>query len=118
MAAKDLLGRDGELIAVAHLEAAGLVVLARNWRCASGELDIIAREGSTLVFCEVKTRSGTGYGSPAEAVGRVKAGRIRRLAVAWLAQAGQGWPEIRFDVVGVVAPRGAAATVEHLRGAF
>ncbi len=118
MAEKDRLGKYGEDIAVGHLEAAGMVVLARNWRCADGELDIIAQDGSTLVFCEVKTRSGLGYGSPLEAVVPAKARRIRRLAAAWLRQADRGWPELRFDVVSVLRPRGGQPTVEHLRGAF
>ncbi len=118
MAEKDRLGRYGEDVAVGHLEAAGMVVLARNWRCPEGELDIIARDGSTLVFCEVKTRSGVGYGSPAEAVGSTKARRIRRLAAAWLKEADRGWAELRFDVVSVLRPRGCEAQVEHLRGAF
>jgi putative endonuclease len=118
MADKDTLGRYGEDVAVAHLQAAGLVVLARNWRCPDGELDIIARDGDVLVFCEVKTRSGLGYGVPAEAVTSAKARRIRRLAAAWLDQAGRGWPELRFDVVSVLRRRGHAVAVEHLRGAF
>jgi len=118
MAAKDDLGRYGEDIAVGHLEDAGMVVLARNWRCSQGELDIVARDGPTLVFCEVKTRSGSRFGSPAEAVGPVKARRIRRLAAAWLAEAGRGWPELRFDVVSIVRPDGCEPAVEHLRGAF
>ncbi len=118
MAEKDRLGRHGEDIAAAHLQNAGMVVLARNWRCAQGELDIVARDGSTLVFCEVKTRSGVRYGSPAEAIIGVKVRRIRRLAAAWLAETGRGWPETRFDVVSIVAPSGGCATVEHLRGAF
>ena len=118
MAEKDRLGRYGEDIAVGHLEGAGMVVLARNWRCPDGELDIIARDGSTLVFCEVKTRSTLSYGPPAEAIIPAKARRLRRLAAAWLAQAGRGWPELRFDVVSVVGSRGRQPTVEHLRGVF
>lgn len=118
MADKDVLGRYGEDVAVGHLEGAGMVVLARNWRCVHGELDIVARDGSTLVFCEVKTRSSSRFGSPAEAVGPVKARRIRRLALVWLAEAGRGWPELRFDVVSVVRPCDSQPTVEHLRGAF
>lgn len=118
MADKDRLGRRGEDIAAEHLRDAGMVVLARNWRCALGELDIVAREGSTLVFCEVKTRSGVGYGPPAEAIVKTKVRRIRRLAAAWLAQADRGWAETRFDVVSVIQPSGGRASVEHLRGAF
>lgn len=118
MAEKDRLGRYGEDIAVRHLQALGMVVLARNWRGAVGELDIIARDGSTVVFCEVKTRSGTAYGPPAAAVVTTKARRIRRLAAAWLAESGGGWAETRFDVVSVVCAPRARPTVEHLRGAF
>lgn len=118
MAEKDRLGKYGEDIAVEHLEDAGMVVLARNWRCAEGELDIVARDGSTLVFCEVKTRSGVGFGTPLEAVIPAKARRIQRLAAAWLREADRGWPELRFDVVSVLCPRGCRPTIEHLRGAF
>ena len=115
------LGRWGEDLAAEHLAAAGMRVLARNWRCREGELDAVAleRDGTTVVFVEVKTRSGTGFGAPAEAVSLRKARRIRRLACHWLTDhrpAGAG--DLRFDVVSVVRRRGQAAVVEHLRGAF
>ena len=84
MRVKDALGRFGEDVAARYLTAAGLVILERNWRCSAGELDIIAADGPTLVFCEVKTRSSTLFGSPAESVTPVKAGRIRHLALRWL----------------------------------
>src|SRR5829696_6815525 len=92
---KVLLGRFGEDLAVRHLEAAGLQVLDRNWRCAEGEIDIVAAEGDTLVVCEVKTRTGTGFGDPAEAVVGAKAARLRRLALRWLAARGLGWRDLR-----------------------
>lgn len=73
----------------------------------------------TVVFCEVKTRSGTGFGEPAEAVGRVKARRIRVLACRWLLEhRPAGTSEIRFDVVSVVRRRGEAPRLVHLRAAF
>lgn len=113
------LGRWGEDVAADHLAAAGLVLLARNWRCREGELDLVAIEdGRRLVVCEVKTRSGLGFGAPAEAVSPAKAARIRRLTAAFLRAHRMGWVEVRFDVVAVVAPAGAPMTVEHLRGAF
>ena len=115
---KGAIGRFGEELAARHLEGAGLQVLARNWRCAEGEIDIVAREGGTLVICEVKTRSGTGFGDPAEAVTPPKAARLRRLSLRWLAAHGLGWTDLRFDVVTVVRSRDAAPVVEHLRGAF
>ena len=85
---KGAVGRFGEQLAVRHLEAAGLRILDRNWRCAEGEIDIVAADGDTLVVCEVKTRSGTGFGDPAEAVVGAKAARLRRLALRWLAARG------------------------------
>jgi len=118
MADKDRLGAWGEDLAVEYLEGSGLTILARNWRCRHGELDIVATDGQTVVFCEVKTRSGLGFGGPAEAVGWQKVRRIRLVAAAWLAEAGRGWPDLRFDVVSIVCPRGQQPSVEHLRGAF
>ena len=114
------LGRYGEDLAAQHLTAAGCEVLARNWRCREGELDIVALEqGRVVVFCEVKSRSGTRFGEPAEAVGHVKARRIRLLAQRWLAEnRPPGVFELRFDVVSVVRRPGQAPVVTHLRGAF
>jgi putative endonuclease len=118
MRVKDAVGRYGEEVAERHLLAAGLRVLERNWRCAEGEIDILAVEGETLVVCEVKTRSGLGYGDPAEAVGPDKSARLRRLALRWMAGQEIGWRELRFDVVTVLRrPRGGPL-VRHLRGAF
>jgi len=114
------LGRYGEQLAADHLVAAGMVLLDRNWRCREGELDLVARDvDGTVVFVEVKTRSGTGFGEPSEAVGRVKAAKVRAVALRWLAQgrpAGAG--ELRFDVVSIVRRRGSAPVVTHLWGAF
>ena len=101
------------------LRAAGLAVLERNWRCRDGELDIVAVEGTALVFVEVKTRSTPAFGDPAEAVGRAKAARIRRLAAALAGRASdQRWPEVRFDVVAVLRRGADGPSVRHLRGAF
>jgi putative endonuclease len=116
MRAKDAVGRYGEDVAARHLQDAGLVILARNWRCPDGEIDIVARDGTVLVVCEVKTRSGLGFGSPMEAVTPRKAGRLRRLARHWLAAHPVHATEVRFDVVGVVRPERGAAVVEHARG--
>ncbi len=112
-------GRYGEDLAVQHLEAAGLEILARNWRCRAGELDVVAREGTALVFVEVKARSGIGFGMPAEAVGQAKARRIRHLACAWLVEhRPPGAHDLRFDVVSIVRQGDRAPVVHHLRGAF
>jgi putative endonuclease len=116
MRVKDAVGRFGEERAVAHLRAHGHEILDRNWRCAEGELDIVARERDVLVFCEVKTRSGRAFGDPAEAVDRDKLRRIRRLALRWLAgHQFNGYRELRFDVVAVIRER-SGVTVRHVRG--
>ena len=115
---KDELGRRGEDLAAEYLAGLGLVVLSRNWRCREGEVDLVATDGERLVICEVKTRSGTGYGEPAEGGTPAKAARIRRITAAWLRTHRVGWCEIRFDVLAVLCPPDGPVTVEHLRGAF
>ena len=114
------LGRYGEQLAAEHLTALGMTVLARNWRCPQGELDLVLRDtDGTLVFCEVKTRSGTGFGEPSEAVGPRKARTLRALACRWLVDhRPPGAAELRFDVVSIVRQRGFSPQVQHLRGAL
>jgi putative endonuclease len=115
---RNALGSYGERVAVRVLTEAGLQVLDRNWRCRDGELDVVARDGDALVFCEVKTRTGVGFGHPAEAVTPAKRARLRRLARAWLAVHEHHAPDLRFDVVGVQVPVSGPARVTHLRNAF
>lgn len=112
------LGSLGEHIAATYLSDVGLRVLDRNWRCREGELDLVAREADALVFCEVKTRRGTGFGFPAEAVTVAKQRRLRTLAQRWLAAHDEHAPDLRFDVVGVLVRPGRPALVTHLRAAF
>lgn len=112
------LGRRGEDIAASYLRGHGLVVLSRNWRCRDGELDVVATDGSRLVVCEVKTRSGTGYGAPAEAVTSRKASRIRRVTQQWLAAHRMRWCEVRFDILSVYCQPGCRPRVRHFAGAF
>jgi putative endonuclease len=109
------LGIDGEDVVAAWYEAAGFRIVARNWRCRDGELDLVAARGDTLVFCEVKTRTSTAFGHPFEAVTPRKQQRIRRLATLFLAQRqGGGYFEhLRFDVAAVMNRE-----VEVLEGAF
>ena len=95
-------------------EARGYEVLARNWRCRDGELDLILRDGRLFVFCEVKTRTTDAFGAPQEAVTRTKQQRLRRLAARWLEEdAPVRAREIRFDVAAVLAGQ-----IEVLEGAF
>ncbi|HMD93830.1 MAG TPA: YraN family protein [Trebonia sp.] len=113
---KDVLGKDGEQAAVDYLEGCGFRILDRNWRCAEGEIDIVAVERHTFVVCEVKTRSGTRYGTPLEAVGRVKRNRLRKLAIRWLTAHGVRFDQIRIDVVGLLYEGTGGFTIQHIRG--
>nr|WP_202863007.1 YraN family protein [Ornithinimicrobium murale] len=110
------IGAYGEGLACEYLTGLGYEVVERNWRCDQGELDIVARDGACLVFCEVKTRRSTAFGTPVEAVTRAKAGRLRRLAIRWLREHDQRSDEVRIDVIGVLRPPGAPAQLEHLIG--
>jgi len=83
----------------------GYLVVARNWRCRDGELDLILSKDRVYVFCEVKTRSSDGFGTPAEAVTPSKQARIRRLASKWLREDAPSRKDIRFDVVTILAGR-------------
>jgi putative endonuclease len=114
--AKDVLGRQGEQAAAEHLLQDGYRILARNWRCSEGELDIVAAQRRTLVVCEVKTRTDARFGTPLEAITRQKRSRLRRLAVRWVIAHGVLFDEIRIDVIGVMKDRGGGFTIEHVRG--
>ena len=116
MHAKDVLGKSGEQAAAEYLESCGLRILDRNWRCAAGEIDIVAVERYALVVVEVKARTGMRYGSPLEAVSRAKRARLRRLAVQWLNAHGVRFDQVRIDVVGLVYDGTGGFTVEHIRG--
>lgn len=118
MALKDDLGRRGEQIAVDHLERLGYRILDRNWRCPTGELDIVASDERELVVVEVKTRSGEAFGDPLEAVTEVKLTRLCVLAGAWR----RAHPAVRasgsrIDLIGVLAPRRGPVRIDHLKGA-
>lgn len=92
------LGACGEEAAARAYLRAGWTVVARNWRCREGELDLILARDGALVFCEVKTRSTDRYGGAAAAVTGVKQARIRRLAMRWLAESECRATRLRFDV--------------------
>ncbi|MGW5310149.1 YraN family protein [Nocardia thailandica] len=118
MTDKRALGAFGEELAAQYLREAGMEILARNWRCRYGELDLVVREAELTAFVEVKTRSGFGFGTPAEAVTFAKQQRIRRLALLWLAEQDGPWQRIRFDVVSVLVRRGHRPVVEHRPAVF
>jgi putative endonuclease len=116
MRAKDLLGRRGEDIAADHLIDAGLHIIERNWRCDRGEIDIIARDGDVLVFCEVKTRSSARFGHPLEAVSAVKMRRLHGLALRYVHERGIRGVPMRIDVIGILSDR-EGQRIWHVRGA-
>ena len=113
---RQALGRYGEDLAARHLVAGGMVVLDRNWRCPLGEIDLVLRDGDTLVVCEVKTRTSHDYGSPHEALTPAKLARMGRLAAAWLTAHDVTPTEVRLDLVAVLRPRRGRSQVEHVRG--
>ena len=118
MAQKDDLGRRGENEAAAYLTGLGYRIVDRNWRCPSGEIDIVALDGTELVIVEVKTRSGRGYGDPLEAVIPQKLTRLCVLAGAWRrAHRGVRARTTRIDLIGVLIPRHEQPVVDHLRAA-
>ncbi|BBZ27890.1 UPF0102 protein [Mycolicibacterium madagascariense] len=112
------IGAHGEQLAVDYLKSCGLRVLARNWRCRHGELDVIAvdADGRTVVFVEVKTRTSDQFGGVEQAVTPQKVRRLRRLAGAWLAAQDDRWAQVRIDVIGVRIGRGPAPEISHVRG--
>ena len=110
------LGAYGELLAARYLTSQGMVLLDHNWRCPVGELDLVLREGKTLVICEVKTRTSNDYGTPHEAIDRSKVERLRRLAAAWLRVHSARPDDIRLDLVAVLQPRGGEPEIDHVRG--
>jgi putative endonuclease len=115
----------GEQLACDHLAARGYRVVDRNFRTRYGEIDVIARRGRVLVFCEVKTRVSNGSAgafAPLTAVGPRKQRQLRRMAGQWLADEARpraGGDSIRFDAIGVtLTPDGRSLGIEHIENAF
>ena len=113
------LGRLGEQLAAEHLERLGYAIVSRNHRTRYGEIDLVACDGATLVFCEVKTRRGRG--EPWDALHESKRAQVRRMARAYLNETADR-PRarlLRFDAIGVVIDlRGRLTRLEHLENAF
>ena len=116
MHAKDVRGEDGEQAAVDYLEKRGFRVLDRHWKCAEGEIDIVAAERHGLVVCAVKTRSGTRHGTPLEKISQAKRNQLRRLAIQWLNAHGVRFDQIRIDDIGLLYEGTGGFTIEHIRG--
>lgn len=110
-------GDAAESAAVALLEADGWRVLARNWTCRYGELDIVAERGDTVCFVEVRMRSTAVWGDPSHTVSFAKQRRVVKAALHYLFAHDLSGRMMRFDVISVVG-RGERATVEHIPGAF
>ena len=113
LAGRQQLAARGEEAAAGWYRASGYQVLARNWRCPLGELDLVLRRGDLIVFCEVKTRTSTAFGAPVEAVTAAKQARLRRLAGRFLGQGSEHAGLVRFDVASVLD-----GVVEVVEGAF
>lgn len=112
-----VLGRLGEEIVRLYYLDRGWEVLAERWRVREGELDLVVRRRDTVAFVEVKTRRGTGWGAPAEAVDRRKLARMRRVAARWLAEARPGATRYRFDVAALILrPDGCGLRLDVLAG--
>ena len=112
------IGPMGEQLAVDYLSRLGLRVLVRNWRCRYGELDVIAADDAvrTVVFVEVKTRTGDQYGGVEQAVTPAKVRRLRRLAGLWLAQQHGSWASVRIDVIAIRIGRRRTPEITHIQG--
>jgi len=111
------LGSEGERTAASYLTVRGYHVLERNFRCHGGEVDLIALDGATLVFVEVKLRRSLARGAPIEAVTPVKQGRVRKAAQVYLSYCGRVFQRIRFDVV-CVMKSSKNTDITHLKAAF
>jgi len=112
------LGPAGEKAAARFLRKAGYRILARNWSCPAGEIDLIARDGDTLVFVEVKTRRSNDAADPEINVTSIKRRQLARAARSYLSMQRVPDPPSRFDVVAVVLPESGRAMIEHFVDAF
>jgi putative endonuclease len=112
------VGRTGEAATLAHYRGAGYRMIARNWRCPLGEIDLIFTKGPLVVFCEVKSRTGSALGGPFESVTWKKQRKLRMLAEAFLAASGMRPEEVRFDVASVTLDAGQRPSIFVFENAF
>ena len=111
------LGRYGEERAAIYLQDRGYQIIDRNWHSQTGEIDLVARERDQIVFIEVKTRNGSGYGHPFEAITQEKVARMRRLAAEWCSTKQINGGQVRLDAVSVLIS-GGRVSIEHLKEVF
>lgn len=113
------VGAQGEELATSALVEQGMQILARNWRCRQGEIDIVALEvvagRRTVVFCEVKCRTGLGFGAPLESITNAKLRKLRQLSAHWLAATPMYADAVRLDAIGVVLLPGRVPELTHVR---
>jgi len=117
MNSKHILGRYGEDRAAQYLADRGYEIIERNWRSARGEIDLIARVKDRLVFVEVKTRNGSGFGHPFEAITEVKVARMRRLVAEWCRVRNLAGVKVRLGAIAVLVSSGRV-NIEHLKQVF
>lgn len=117
MGQKQILGKYGEDVAASFLQDRGYSILERNWRCEIGEIDLIAKHKESLVFVEVKTRSGQGFGHPFEAITKSKVARMRQLAAQWTITHEFSGLSLRLDAIAVLVQDGKVA-VEHIKRVY
>jgi len=112
------VGNRGEELAASFLERNGLKIVERNFRCKGGEVDIIARDGKTIVFIEVKSRRTLTYGVPQLAVTPFKQRQISKAALTWLSKNRQHDAPARFDVIAILLENNYSHQIEHIVNAF
>ena len=115
---KASVGDRGDAIAEAFLRGKKFRILERNFRCKAGEVDIVARDGKTLVFVEVKARKNEAYGPPQLAVTAFKQRQISKAALVWLAKNKMENSAARFDVIAILMADHEVPQIEHIRDAF
>ena len=113
-----VIGQAGERAAAAHLERTGHRIVERNYRCAYGEIDLVAEEQSEIAFVEVRTRTGSAYGSPEESIGWQKRQRMTRCALAYLSERHVQDRRWRIDVIAIELDRVRVTRLEHYRHAL
>jgi putative endonuclease len=111
------LGSEGEYLAVEFLKKKNYKILAKNYKTSIGEIDIVAKDGETIVFVEVKTRANDTFGLPFEAVNKGKRRKLKNLALLFLKRHPREAPA-RFDVISIVQTHDGNKVIEHITDAF